>query len=56
MTGLAELKKLTIEERLKVVEELWESIENDRSTTPEIARELEGREALFQADPSSAST
>jgi|GEM_PF-6672928 len=48
MTVLAELKKLSIQERLKMVEELWESIEDDRGTTPEIAQELERREALSE--------
>jgi len=57
MIALAELKKLPIEERLQLVEELWDSIAEERAALPdlpEVLEELERRDALFQADPSSA--
>jgi len=57
MIALAELKKLPIEERLQLVEELRNSIAEDRAALPdpqELVEELERRDALFLSDPSSA--
>lgn len=55
MIALAELKKLPISERLQLVEELWESIEQDEESHPESAElieELRVRYAEFLSDPS----
>lgn len=56
MIALDELKKLPLEERRQIVEELAKSIEEEEGyqETPEILVELERRMAAYHADPSSA--
>lgn len=54
-----ELRKLPIAERLRLVEDLWDSIAEESSeetfpVTPELAEELDRRLADLEADPDSA--
>lgn len=56
---LEELRKLPIDERIQLVEDLWDSIaedslEQDFGVTPELAAELDRRLAEYEADPGSA--
>ena len=56
MIALDELKKLPLEERLQIVEELTRSIEEDEgefAESPELIAELERRSADLKANPSS---
>jgi putative addiction module component (TIGR02574 family) len=56
MIALDELKKLPIEERWQIVEELTRSIEeeeNDFEESPEFIAEIRARSARLKADPSS---
>jgi putative addiction module component (TIGR02574 family) len=56
MSRLAELRSLPIDERLRLVEELWNSIIEDQASLPDhpaIRPELRARKARFLADPSS---
>jgi putative addiction module component (TIGR02574 family) len=51
---LEEINKLPVEERLRLVEEIWESIRSDSEAvplTPEQRDELERRLAAHRADP-----
>ncbi|MHC1765411.1 MAG: addiction module protein [Verrucomicrobiia bacterium] len=55
MTAIAELRSLSIDERLRLVEELWNSIAEDQISLPddpEVIAELRKRKARFDADPS----
>lgn len=57
MIALDELKKLPIEERMQIVEELTRSIDeeaDDFEASPELIEELERRHAEYLVDPSSA--
>jgi putative addiction module component (TIGR02574 family) len=57
MIALDELKKLPLDERKQIVEELTRSIdeeEDDFEESPELIQELQRRYAEYQADPSSA--
>jgi len=59
MIVLDELKKLPIEERMQIVEELTRSIreeEADFSESPELIEELRRRSANLKANPSSGFT
>jgi len=59
MIALAELKKLPIEERLQLVEDLWDSITEEKAALPEppeLVEELRRRSASLKADPSSGLT
>ena len=56
---LEDLRKLPIDERIQLVEDLWDSIaedslERDFAVTPELAAELDRRLAEYEADPGSA--
>ncbi len=54
-----ELKALPLQDRLKVVEAVWDSMEEDGSTlalTQEQRAELDRRMAAHEADPDSALT
>lgn len=54
---IAEIRKLPVPERLRLVGEIWDSILEDPSLLPvsdELVRELEARLAAHRADPSSA--
>ncbi len=56
MIALDELKKLPIEERIQIVEELTKSIdeeEGDFKESPELTAELQRRYSEYIADPSS---
>ena len=56
---LAELKKLSVAERLLLVEDLWDSIAEDGFTpeiTPELAAELDRRAAELDANPANVFT
>lgn len=56
MIALDELKKLPIEERMQIVEELTRSINEDDDILPEppeLIAEIRARAARFKADPSS---
>ena len=57
MKDIAEIRKLPIPERLRLVSEIWDSILDDPSLLPvsdELARELELRLAAHRADPESS--
>jgi len=59
MIALDELKKLSIEERWRIVEQLERSIqeeEYDFQESPEFIAEIRRRDAALKADPSSAVT
>ncbi|MBI5431556.1 MAG: addiction module protein [Planctomycetes bacterium] len=52
-----ELRKLSIEDRLRLIETIWESIEEDRAPTEisdELKQELHARWAEHLRDPSKA--
>jgi putative addiction module component (TIGR02574 family) len=53
----AELMELTPEERIELVEDLWDSIAQERlpPLTPEQMQEIERRDAGHSRDPSRAS-
>jgi putative addiction module component (TIGR02574 family) len=56
---LEDLRKLPIDERIQLVEDLWDSIaedslEQDCAISPELAAELDRRLAEYEADPGSA--
>jgi len=56
---LEELRRLPIDERIQLVEDLWDSIAEDTSentfpVTPELAEELDRRLAEYEADPGAA--
>ncbi len=56
---LAELKKLSVAERLLLVEDLWDSIAEDGfmpEITPELAAELDRRSAELDANPANVFT
>lgn len=56
MIALEELKKLPIAERLRLVEDLWDSIAEDQEQLPdppELIEEIRARAARLKADPSS---
>lgn len=56
MSALAELRQLSVSERLLLVEDLWDSIAEDQAALPDhpsIIQELRDRKARFQADPAS---
>ncbi len=55
MIALDELKKLPIEERWQIVEELTKSIEEDRDfdESPELIMELKRRMEAYHANPGS---
>ena len=51
-TTRLDISRLSPSERLRLVEELWDSLTPaDISVTPAQAQELERREALHRADP-----
>jgi putative addiction module component (TIGR02574 family) len=59
MNDLSELFKLSVEERLQLVEDLWDSIAADTQDTPfeltdEEKAELDRRMAEHEANPESA--
>ncbi len=59
MVAIAELKKLPIAERLQLVEELWDSIEEEQGLShesPEFVAELQARYARYLENPSSGSS
>jgi len=59
MDALAELKKLPLAERLQLVEELWDSIEEEQDALPdppEVIEEIQTRYARFLEDPSIGSS
>ena len=59
MIALDELRKLPLEERIRIVEELTKSIDEDDGNfeeSPEFIAELEARWERFKKDPSSGST
>lgn len=56
---LAALRRLSVAERLQLVEDLWDSVAEDAPDealpiTPELAAELDRRLAEHEADPGSA--
>jgi putative addiction module component (TIGR02574 family) len=55
MTAIAELRSLPVDERLRLVEELWNSIAEDQTLLPDdsvLVSELNARRARYEADPS----
>ena len=58
MNDLAELFKLSVEERLQLVEDLWDSIAADTETLPPLSQdqiaEIGRRLAEHEKDPSTA--
>ncbi|HEY8697772.1 MAG TPA: addiction module protein [Rhizomicrobium sp.] len=58
MNDLAELFKLSVEERLQLVEDLWDSIAADTDNLPPLSQdqivEIERRLAEHEKDPSTA--
>ena len=56
MIALSELRGLPVAERLQLVEDLWDSIAEDRHSLPDhpsVIEELRARKARFQANPGS---
>lgn len=56
MVAFAELKALSISERLQLVEDLWDSIAEDQHALPDhpaVIEELRARKARFAIDPTS---
>ncbi len=56
---LEELRKLPVEQRLQLVEDLWDTIADDTvgeslAATPELAAELQRRLQEYRSDPDSA--
>jgi putative addiction module component (TIGR02574 family) len=59
MTALSELKSLPVVQRLRLVEDLWNSIVEDQHSLPDppgVIAEVRARAAKFRADPSSGVT
>jgi putative addiction module component (TIGR02574 family) len=60
MNDISELFKLSIAERIQLVEDLWDSIAAESQNLPplsdELCAELDRRVAEHEADPSSALT
>ena len=58
MNDISELFKLSVEDRLQLVQDLWDSIAADsakvRPISKELGEELDRRIAEHEADPSSA--
>jgi len=58
---LEELRRLPLDERIQLVEDLWDSIaeetsENTFPVTPELTEELDRRLAEYEANPNAALT
>lgn len=56
MSGITELKALSVPERLQLVEDLWDSIAADQAALPDhpqVVEEVRLRRARFEANPSS---
>jgi putative addiction module component (TIGR02574 family) len=56
MIATSELRSLPVPERLRLVEELWNSIAEDEDSLPDppaVIAELRARKARFAASPSS---
>lgn len=56
---LDELRKLPVDERIRLVEDLWDTIADDTigeslSVTPELAAELDRRLQEYRSDPTGA--
>ena len=56
---LDELRKLPVEQRIQLVEDLWDTIADDTvgeslAVTPELAAELDRRLQEYRSDPESA--
>ena len=56
---LAELRKLPVDERIQLVEDLWDTIADDMvgdsfAVNPELAAELDRRLQEYRSDPQSA--
>ena len=56
---LEELRKLPVEQRIQLVEDLWDSIAEDTvgesyAVSPELAAELDRRLEEYRSDPESA--
>jgi len=56
---LGELRKLPVEQRIQLVEDLWDTIADDTigesmAATPELAAELDRRLQEYRSDPESA--
>jgi putative addiction module component (TIGR02574 family) len=57
MSTIAELKSLSIPERIQLVEDLWDSIATDQGALPdrpEVVEEVRRRRARFDGNPASA--
>jgi putative addiction module component (TIGR02574 family) len=57
MRDIGEIRKLSVPERLQLVEEIWDSILDDPELLPvsdELARKLEKRLAAHRATPESS--
>ncbi len=56
MTAISELRALPVAERLQLIEDLWQSLEDDQDSLPDhpvVVAELRARKARFMANPSS---
>lgn len=56
---LDELRKLSVDQRIQLVEDLWDTIADDTvgeslAATPELAAELDRRLQEYRSDPESA--
>lgn len=57
MAGIAELKALSVSERLQLVEDLWDSIAEDQAALHDpdsVVEEIRARKARYLANPTSA--
>jgi len=56
VNAISELRQLPVEERLGLIESLWNSILEDQNSLPDapaVVQELRERRARFQANPAS---
>jgi putative addiction module component (TIGR02574 family) len=56
MIAIAELRSLPVAERLRLVEDLWDSIAEEQNSLPDhpaVIAELRARKARFTANPAS---
>jgi len=56
LENLPELEALTVDQKLRLVWELWHDVSNDRSITPDVASLLDQRLEAYSADTAAVRT